>query len=74
MLTADQIRAFYRALSAYRGYPETALCLRLIAFTACRPGEAPMRSGASETPRGSLAAGSKMKARRDHVRRSPSQS
>ena len=39
----DDARAdpkFYRGLRGYRGYPETSLCLRLIALTACRPGEA----------------------------------
>ncbi|MCD5997194.1 integrase arm-type DNA-binding domain-containing protein, partial [Pseudomonas sp. CDFA 602] len=40
VLTTNQIKQFYQALRSYRGYPETALCLRLIALTACRPGEA----------------------------------
>jgi integrase len=39
-LTLAQIRDFYAKLRAYRGYPETVMCLRLIALTACRPGEA----------------------------------
>ena len=39
-LRLPQIREFFAKLKAYRGYPETALCLRLIALTACRPGEA----------------------------------
>ncbi|WP_236903756.1 tyrosine-type recombinase/integrase [Cupriavidus malaysiensis] len=34
------MHGFYQALRGYRGYPEAALCLRLIALTACRPGEA----------------------------------
>ncbi|HNQ04894.1 MAG TPA: integrase arm-type DNA-binding domain-containing protein [Thiobacillaceae bacterium] len=69
VLTADQIRAFYRALRAYRGYPETALCLRLIAFTACRPGEAADAEWSEFDTEGKLwrRPAAKMKARRDHV-------
>ena len=69
VLTAEQTRAFYRELRAYRGYPETALCLRLIALTACRPGEAAdaewnefdFEEQVWRRP------GEKMKAGRDHV-------
>lgn len=39
-MTREQIQKFYQELRGYRGYPETSLCLRLIALTACRPGEA----------------------------------
>ena len=35
-----QIRQLFTKLRAYHGYPETVICLRLIALTACRPGEA----------------------------------
>jgi integrase len=38
--TREQIQSFYHKLQSYRGYPETCLCLKLIALTACRPGEA----------------------------------
>lgn len=69
VLTADQIRAFYRALRAYRGYPETAICLRLIAFTACRPGEAADAEWSEFDIEAKLwrRPAAKMKARRDHV-------
>ena len=39
-LTLSQLRYLFAKLRAYRGYPETIICLRLIALTACRPGEA----------------------------------
>ena len=69
VLTADQIRAFYCALRAYRGYPETAMCLRLIAFTACRPGEAADAEWVEFDIEAKLwrRPAAKMKARRDHV-------
>ncbi len=38
--TREQIQGVYPALRGYKGYPETALCLRLIVLTACRPGAA----------------------------------
>lgn len=69
VLTAEQIRVFFLSLRCYRGYPETAICLRLIAYTACRPGEA----ADAEWKELDLEArlwrrpASKMKARRDHV-------
>lgn len=69
VLTADQIRTFYRSLRAYRGYPETAMCLRLIAFTACRPGEAANAEWSEfdiEAKHWRRPA-AKMKARREHV-------
>lgn len=34
VMTSARIREFYRKLCAYHGYPETAICLRLIALTA----------------------------------------
>lgn len=69
VLKPEQIREFYTGLNAYRGFPETALCLRLIALTACRPGEA----ASAEWSEFDLDAGlwrraaDKMKARREHV-------
>jgi len=39
-LTLPLLRTFFAKLRGYRGFPETATCLRLIALTACRPGEA----------------------------------
>lgn len=68
-MSISQIKAFYLALRAYRGYPETSLCLRLIALTACRPGEA----ADAEWSEFDLDArlwrrpAEKMKARREHV-------
>jgi len=69
VLTADQIRAFCRALLAYRGYPETAICLRLISLTACRPGEAADAEWSEFDIEAKLwrRPAAKMKARRDHV-------
>lgn len=69
VMTTDQIRAFYRGLRAYRGYPETALCLRLIALTACRPGEAADAEWSEFDFEAELwrRPAEKMKARRDHV-------
>lgn len=69
VLTVNQIRSFYRELRAYRGYPETALCLRLIALTACRPGEAADAEWDEFDFEENLwrRPGEKMKAGRDHV-------
>lgn len=39
-MTREQIQKFYPELRGYRGYPETSLCLQLIALPACRRGEA----------------------------------
>ena len=50
-MTREQIQKFYQELRGYRGYPETSLCLRLIALTACRPGKRRMPSGMSSTLR-----------------------
>ncbi|MFO1360553.1 tyrosine-type recombinase/integrase [Plasticicumulans sp.] len=68
-LSLAQVRAFFVALRAYRGYPETAVCLRLIALTACRPGEAADAEW-SEFDLGERLwrrPAEKMKNRRDHV-------
>lgn len=69
VMTTEQIRAFYRGLRAYRGYPETVLCLRLIALTACRPGEAADAEWGEFDFEAKLwrRPAEKMKARRDHV-------
>jgi len=69
VLTADQIRTFFRALRSYRGYPETAICLRLISLTACRPGEAADAEWSEFDVESKLwrRPAAKMKARRDHV-------
>lgn len=69
VMTTEQIRAFYRGLRAYRGYPETALCLRLIALTACRPGEAADAEWSEFDLEANLwrRPAEKMKGRRDHV-------
>lgn len=69
VMTTEQIRAFYRGLRAYRGYPETALCLRLIALTACRPGEAADAEWSEFDFEVKLwrRPAEKMKARRDHA-------
>jgi integrase len=69
VLTTDQIKQFYQALRSYRGYPETALCLRLIALTACRPGEAADAEWDEFDFTANLwrRPAEKMKARRDHV-------
>ena len=69
VMTSAQIREFYRKLRAYRGYPETAICLRLIALTACRPGEAADAEWSEFDFEARLwrRPAEKMKARRDHV-------
>lgn len=68
-MTTSQIKQFYQALRSYRGYPETALCLRLIALTACRPGEAADAEWDEFDFTTNLwrRPAAKMKARRDHV-------
>lgn len=56
-------------MRGYRGYPETSLCLRLIALTACRPGEAADAEWDEFDFEEALwrRPAAKMKARRDHV-------
>ncbi|WFF84003.1 tyrosine-type recombinase/integrase [Delftia tsuruhatensis] len=68
-MTREQIRKFYQELRGYRGYPETSLCLRLIALTACRPGEAADAEWDEFDFEDALwhRPSAKMKARRDHV-------
>lgn len=69
VLSRGQIHDFFVRLRAYRGFPETSACLRLIALTACRPGEA----ANAEWSEFDLEAkvwrrpAAKMKSRRDHV-------
>lgn len=68
-MTCEQIQKFYLALRGYRGYPETALYLRLIALTVCRPGEAADAEWDVFDFEYALwrPPATKMKARRDHV-------
>lgn len=69
VLSRGQIRDFFTRLRAYRGYPETSPCLRLIALTACRPGEAADAEWSEFDFEDRLwrRPAAKMKARRDHV-------
>ena len=48
-LTLAQIRELFAKLRGYRGFPESVLCLRLIALTACRPGKRATPSGPNST-------------------------
>ncbi|WP_446027530.1 tyrosine-type recombinase/integrase [Lelliottia amnigena] len=68
-MTREQIQNFFLALRGYRGYPETALCLRLIALTACRPGEAADAEWDEFDFTDSVwrRPAAKMKARREHI-------
>jgi integrase len=68
-LTLPQIRDLFAKLRGYRGFPESVLCLRLIALTACRPGEACDAEWSEFDTEAKLwrRPGEKMKARRDHV-------
>jgi integrase len=68
-LTLAQIRDFYAKLRAYRGYPETVMCLRLIGLTACRPGEAADAEWSEFDFEARLwrRSANKMKAGREHV-------
>jgi integrase len=68
-LTLPQLREFFTKLRAYRGYPETVMCVRLVALTACRPGEA-INAEWSEfdfDARLWRCPAAKMKAKREHV-------
>ncbi|EMV7335151.1 TPA: integrase arm-type DNA-binding domain-containing protein [Pseudomonas aeruginosa] len=69
VMTREQIQAFYHKLQSYRGYPETVLCLKLIALTACRPGEAADAEWEEFDFMDNLwrRPAAKMKARRDHI-------
>ncbi|WP_174913531.1 tyrosine-type recombinase/integrase [Burkholderia diffusa] len=69
VMTREQVHGLYQSLQGYRGYPETALCLRLIALTACRPGE-PADAEWDEFDYKDAVwrrPAAKMKARRDHI-------
>ncbi len=68
-MTREHIQKFYQELRGYRGYPETSLCLRLIALIACRPGEAADAERDEFDFEDALwrRPAAKMKARRDHV-------
>jgi len=68
-MTREQIQKFYLALRGYRGYPETALCLWLIALTACRLGEAANAEWEEFDFEDAVwrRPAAKMKARRDHI-------
>lgn len=68
-LTLPQLRGLFAKLRAYRGYPETIMCLRLIALTACRPGEAANAEWSEFDFEARLwrRSAEKMKARREHV-------
>jgi len=68
-LTLPQLRALFVKLRAYRGFPETVMCLRLIALTACRPGEAANAEWSEFDFEAHLwrRSAEKMKARREHV-------
>lgn len=69
VMTREQIQTFYHKLQSYRGYPETCLCLKLIALTACRPGEAADAEWEEFDFVDNLwrRPAAKMKARRDHI-------
>jgi integrase len=68
-LTLRQLRDLFARLRGYRGFPESVLCLRLIALTACRPGEACDAEWSEFDLEANLwrRPAEKMKARRDHV-------
>jgi integrase len=68
-LTLPQLRQFFVKLRGYHGYPETIMCLRLIALTACRPGEAADAEWSEFDIEARLwrRPAAKMKADRDHV-------
>ncbi|MCP1106295.1 integrase arm-type DNA-binding domain-containing protein [Serratia nevei] len=69
VMTREQVQAFYHKLQSYRGYPETVLCLKFIALTACRPGEAADAEWDEFDFVDNLwrRPAAKMKARRDHI-------
>jgi integrase len=68
-LTLAQIRTFFAKLAGYRGYPESVFAIKLIALTACRPGEAANAEWSEFDLEANLwrRPASKMKARREHV-------
>ena len=68
-LTLPEIRTFFTKLRAYRGFPESVFCIRLVALTACRPGEACDAEWSEFDLEAKLwrRPADKMKARREHV-------
>ncbi len=68
-LTLPQLRDLFGKLRGYRGYPESVLCLRLIALTACRRGVACDAEWSEFDMEAKLwrRPAEKMKGRRDHV-------
>lgn len=68
-LQAPQLREFFKKLAGYRGWPETALALRLILLTAARPGEVAAAEWSEIDFEARLwrRPAAKMKARVDHI-------
>jgi len=68
-LTLPQIRTFFARLAGYHGYPESIFAIKLVALTACRPGEASDAEWSEFDVEAKLwrRPAAKMKARREHV-------
>ena len=68
-LTLAQIRGLFAGLRGYRGFPESVMCIRLIALIACRPGEACDAEWSEFDLEAKLwrRPAEKMKGRRDHA-------
>lgn len=68
-LQPPQLRDFFKKLTGYRGWPETALALRLILLTASRPGEVAAAEWSEIDFEARLwrRPAAKMKARVDHI-------
>ena len=68
-LTLPQIRTFFAKLAGYHGYPESVFAIKLIALTACRPGEACNAEWSEFDFEANLwrRPAEKMKARREHL-------
>jgi len=68
-LTLPQIRTFFEKLGGYHGFPESVFAIKLVALTACRPGEACNAEWAEFDFEAKLwrRPAEKMKARREHV-------
>ncbi|MCZ7655382.1 MAG: site-specific integrase [Rhodocyclaceae bacterium] len=68
-LQTPQLRDFFKQLAGYRGWPETALALRLILLTAARPGEVAAAEWVEIDFEARLwrRPAAKMKARLDHI-------
>lgn len=69
VLSLAQLRDFFIKLRGSHAFPETAMCLRLVALTACRPGEAANAEWSEFDFEERLwrRPAEKMKARREHV-------